>query len=724
MITLNAADTLQGKAGTASVITYTLMGDAVSAGADSFKVLAQGQLAAATAVVYTVPGSTQALVKQIQLANTSGVDVAGVTFYVNGTAATNQITGTIAIPANGTAVYANGVWQVYSSTGALLTGATLLTSDKNKLDNLWIDVTANTIALVAAANTGAQNITAVNAIMAAAPNGSTLYFPPGLYLFNAAWTMPNKMFTFMGRGSNRAGSPATAFTELRWNTNVGATLIVLPGSGNGWYTTFWNLTFTTTVDQTAGAVIDANGNVGINIHECAFQSSGGFFLDVLKYDGGAGSNSANSTVVDSSNIQGFKGTAVRVNAAGSSLVITNTVINGQWGTTAQAGAAGISGGWVGALQIIGCDVIGCVNNLLLNPITANSEVAASIFCTNTYFDSSFGSCIKISGTGATVRCRFDTCSFTTNSGGTAFSAVEIASTFAYTANGQGLDFVNCNAMNTFGTTGTTNGFLISGTADFSIVNCRIAGWTNGVQITPMATAGRTRASLSGNTIGPCGGIGANSTGVVLNAGAAVYGSIILADNDLSGNTVAAYSDASTITANTGQKIMGPNAGAMLAGGYGTVTAATTFTTEVVLAPLTTPLPIGSLQVGTTFRFKVQATAGASSVYTMRIHLGVNGTTADATVLTVAMTAGVTNPGGAVLEGVVAIRTLGSSGVTVATGWGIATGAAAATPVITIPAAAPTATTINTTIANVLTCSVQSSVGTGTVGFATAEVLKP
>lgn len=416
--------------------------------------------------------------------------------------------------------------------------------DKTKLDNIWIDVTANSTALVSTANTGAQNITAINAILAAAPNGSTIYFPKGIYLFNAAWTMPSKSFVFRGVGSNRAGSPATAYTELQWNANVGGTIITLAGSNNAWYTEFNNLTFTASVDQSAGFLLDANGNVGMNVRDCSMQGAGGNFFGVINYGGGAGSNSANSTVVDNVNMSSFKDQGIRVNAAGSSLVISNCVIQGQWGTSTQCATAGVSGGWVGALQITDTDIIGAVNNLLFNPVLANSEVCASVFVSNTYLDNSFGSCLKISGTGATVRCRFDEVSFTTSSATTALSAVEIANSFAYAVGGMGIDFINCNILNTFATTGTTNGFLTSNTADYSISNCRIAGWTNGIQHTPNATAGRSQPMIVDNHIGTTGGFGVNTVGILLNAG--TNGSLEILGNTMTGNTTA-ITDNSTVT---------------------------------------------------------------------------------------------------------------------------------------------------------------------------------
>lgn len=632
-IALATTQSIAGLAGTAGVVNYTITGDVISAGTDSFQLLQQGTIAGSATALYTVPALSQAIIKNINLYNTSASSVP-VTIYLNGTGGGNR-SFQMTIPATGSATW-DGKWVIYDASGVEqfvgsagptgvtgptgstgptgptgvtgLTGPTGVTGptgptgntgvtgvtgatgpgvpsarlinttapitgggdlsadraiaisaattavagsmsaiDKLKLDNVWIDVTSNPTALVLVANTGAQNITAINAILAAAPNGSTIFFPKGTYLFNASWTMPNKMFTFLGEGSNRAGSPATAFTELKWNANVAATLITMAGSGNAWYTRFKSLTFTTTVDQTVGGVIDANGNVGIDILECSMQSNGGFFNDCILYGGGAGSNSANSTVINDCHIQGFKGTGVRVNAAGSSLVISNTVIQGQWGSSSQMATAGISCGWVGALQVIGSDVIGCLNNMLCNPVLANSEVCASVFVTNTYFDNSLGSCIKITGTGATVRCRFDTCSFTTGTGATALSAVEVANTFAYAVGGMGLDFINCNVLNTFATTGTTNGFLLSNTADFSITNCRIAGWTNGIQHTPNATVGRSQPVIMNNHIGTTGGFGVNAVGILLNAG--TNGSLMIMNNTMTGNTTA-ITDNTTVTTAT------------------------------------------------------------------------------------------------------------------------------------------------------------------------------
>jgi hypothetical protein len=120
MISLAATNTLAGKAGTASAITYTITGGDAITTSDAFQILAQGQLGTSATTLYTVPSSTVALINNISLANTTGTAVTGVVLYVNGTAASNQILGGLTIPANGTAVFAEGIWQVYSSTGGVV----------------------------------------------------------------------------------------------------------------------------------------------------------------------------------------------------------------------------------------------------------------------------------------------------------------------------------------------------------------------------------------------------------------------------------------------------------------------------------------------------------------------------------------------------------------------------------------------------------------------------
>lgn len=121
MITLAATNTFKGKAGTATAITYTISGDSVNAGVDTFQILGQGQLAGSTGDLLTttpVPSSTVYLIKEIELTNTTGSNVTGVTFYINGTTSANMAWQG-SIPANGSATYSDSGWRIMDSNGVV-----------------------------------------------------------------------------------------------------------------------------------------------------------------------------------------------------------------------------------------------------------------------------------------------------------------------------------------------------------------------------------------------------------------------------------------------------------------------------------------------------------------------------------------------------------------------------------------------------------------------------
>ena len=119
MLTLAATNTIAGVAGTGTAITYSIFGMTLLSGAETYAVLAQGQLATSVGTLYTVAASTTAFIKQIMLVNATGSIVSGVALFANGTAAGNQITGTIMIPANGTVMIDDDGLAVYDANGSL-----------------------------------------------------------------------------------------------------------------------------------------------------------------------------------------------------------------------------------------------------------------------------------------------------------------------------------------------------------------------------------------------------------------------------------------------------------------------------------------------------------------------------------------------------------------------------------------------------------------------------
>jgi hypothetical protein len=151
LITLAATNTLQGSAGTATAVTYTITGMTLSSTqVETYAVLAQGQLAVSAGVLYTVPAGTSALVKEILLANTTASAVANVKLFVNGTAATNQI-ASINIPANGEAKFDHTGWAVYDGNGSLQTSNIYVAAPAGSVPETSVANLSTDFAIVASA---------------------------------------------------------------------------------------------------------------------------------------------------------------------------------------------------------------------------------------------------------------------------------------------------------------------------------------------------------------------------------------------------------------------------------------------------------------------------------------------------------------------------------------------------------------------------------------------
>lgn len=639
--------------------------------------LLAGRFPALTGDVTTVAGSLAATIAANAVTNAKTATMAAHTYKGN-------ITGSTAVP---TDIGAAALVADLVTNGGLVEG----------LSNV-IDVTQTgpyVVNAVLPGNTAANNNTFIAAILTAAPTGSTIFFPGGTYSFASKITVPAKVFTFAGQGSNLTGG----YTLLNWSSNVGDNLIQL--TGGNWYTQFYNLTMTVTASQTAGAAIAIGDNVSCNINDCTFAGQGATtFFNVLDF---TGTSSGENTVISNVTISKFTNIGINISGALTSPVLFAVVISGQWGTSTQCAAAGVQIQNAGAVLIDDCDVIGCVNNLLINPTT--SIVVASVYVMNTYFDNSLGSCIKITGLGASVRCRFIACSFTTSNAGTAFSAVEITTTV--TAGAQGIDFENCSILNTFGTTGTTNGFLITGAADFSIIACRIAAWTNGINITPFNSNGKTQPMIEDNTIGPTGGYGANSVGILLNAGAVQYGAIMIQNNQLQGNTTP-MTDSSTIATST-QKIISGNGG-LVSGTSKTVANVATVTTTVETIVLQLPIPANSLTVGQIFRVTLAYHPLATSIITARARVGTAGTTGDTAVQTLSATP-LTQATMRFASALLVVTAVGASATVMGTGFEMIH---AGSPAIGAGGVVPTnSIAFNSTVANFLSISLQNTTSTTT-----------
>jgi hypothetical protein len=707
LITLATGSTLNGIAGTASAVTYTISGDSVNGGVDTFGVLGQGQLAGSAGALLTtspVPSSTVYLVKEILLANTTGSNVTGISFYVGGTGGGNKVVGTITIPANGSALYNDDGWHVYDANGYLqyvgatgpqgfigvqgaqgiqgiqgaqgfqgvignqgsqgsqgpqgfqgptgpvssVTGTAPIVSsgggtpaisisaattsaagsmsaaDKTTVNNMWYDVT-NYGVVPNSSGSASANSTAMNTLVqTTAPAGAKFFFPGDYanYYFNGSITVTKNDQTFFGGGQ---------YSTVLFQASTSASLfLVNDGIQN---VTFRDIGLWCTVTMTQGAAIQLGastaGGAGVSqllMKNVGISGYGGtWFNGVAMY----GTVSGEVAIIDGCQFDGYTNWGIAcignttTPTSDASAIVQNTTMNPQ-----GSALAGIYIQQAGAFQIVNCDIISNNNNLLISPLVSTSQVVASVYCINSYFDHAVGSSVKIAGAGATVRCKFLSCYFTITSGATGYSAVEMAGTGVI----EGISFIGCSFLNTFGNSGTSNGLLVTNAYDFQVVDCVISGFTNGIQVTPIATAAVTRLSILANTIGPGGGLSGNTTGILLNAGSATYGQVQIVDNlfpptqgsftanttNITDNSTVALANPKIITNNVGQP-----------GVPVPITAATAGinTTETYLTPAIS-LPANSLLVGSTYRLTLYGTCTttAANVSTFTVRVGTTGTT--------------------------------------------------------------------------------------------------
>ncbi len=121
-ICLTPGSSIHALAGTASVVNILIFGTEQSPdGTQSTnKLLSQAVLGTSDSNIYVANGVITSI-SSIMLANTSASIVSGVALGFNGTAATaaNQFLSSTSIPANGQAIFVDGVLRVYDSGGNL-----------------------------------------------------------------------------------------------------------------------------------------------------------------------------------------------------------------------------------------------------------------------------------------------------------------------------------------------------------------------------------------------------------------------------------------------------------------------------------------------------------------------------------------------------------------------------------------------------------------------------
>lgn len=472
----------------------------------------------------------------------------------------------------------------------------------------WIDVTLQGVNAVLPGNSAAANVTALNAILAAATAGDTLYFPVGTYQFNANITVSIAV-TFQGQMGVGGSVPGTYLETT--STTAGLFTVT-----TNWGAQFSNLGFTCNATQTsaAAAMITNSGMDYVNIVNCTFGGGAGTPLyNCISYTGGT----ANIFVISGCTFAGFAGTAILL-ATGGSGIIQNCTANGNYTGTSYA-VAGINISQSGGLFLSNIQVVSCTTNCLINPTVGNG--VTSVQAVNCYFDQANGSALQISGAGFVQRCLFSSCWFTTLPAASSPSCISINSTYAYTTIGQGIIFNGCYILNTQSTATATGVNLNTGYGDVEITDCLISNWTTGISSTANATSGVSRPLITGCVIGPSGGYAGNATGIALGS-ATTYGTISITGNNLGGNTSNPLTDSSSVVSGS-QKLIVNNTGLPITGNSVTPSATGTALTTGLVTYGTLAIPLGSFRAGQVYRCRAQGvqTTAAAVTYTAQVTLG-------------------------------------------------------------------------------------------------------
>lgn len=499
---------------------------------------------------------------------------------------------------------------------AATTGAagSLSAADKSRLDNWFNKAVYNVLDHgISPANTGAQNVTAWDALMttiAAAVDTATVVFPPSasFYDFASVCAIPAGLHlrvTGYGPGTRTS----EAFGTIIRTTSATANIF----SCGDWYQEFVSLHFRSSATRTAGAAILSGDNIAVNVYDCNFHE----MWNGIVYQGGA--NAGNLSIIDNCGFTETKQFSIQIDGTNANTIIRGSVCDGTLGLA----DAHLEINACGSLLVSDSDFIRGANNVRFNPDSGTKGVF-SVYFTNTFFDTSSGSSVIVMGGAAgcnVQRAKFTNCWFSGSVTGMEFAAN--SSTNKATA----FDFTNCDIYSN-----SSFGVLATQVQDFSMSNCRIAGNTTaGIRLN--ATAGAvTKVLLQNNTIGPTAGIGANGIGVDVVAG--TYGGYVITGNNVTGNTSNLNIVDNGSVGVTANKQISDNLGHILQGslqlstsGNAAVTTGRGAATSGVIQTFlfTCRVPANAVVVGSVFRIVVLLQSQGTGTFIPLLRAGAAGT---------------------------------------------------------------------------------------------------
>lgn len=545
-----------------------------------------------------------------------------------------------------------------------------------------------------------DNLSLWSSFYSGLPTNAVVFWPAGTYRTSGELTInADKHIRFIGAGKVRSTIKTTSATANIFNINATA-----------WYNTFEDLGFASSVTRTAGAYIAVNtaSAVGIDIRNVQMN---GHFQGVLFSGAGAG----NLSILDSLDIASpaTNGVGVKVDGSAINIVISNSTVNSGAGGGAVAGSKNIEINQCGAVQITGCDLIGAVNSLHVNA----TAIVAAVYINNTFFDQSGGSTVKISGGFSSSRIKFSQCGIAAGLNST--HAFEVNGTGAggagsSTALPAGVDLMDCDLYYAPGSS-SGNGIQINGCHDFTIRNCRVTGFSNGINVAT-GNSGLTRFNIVDNVFGPNENLTVTNATDITVANSGTYGSYQIRRNTLGGTIKLA--DAGVLAAGA-QKAIGDNVG--LANGTQAVGVdqAVAVTTETAITALTMNVPANGFRVGTTIRYYIDVVSTNVNAITPRVRCGTTGAITETIIVNTAASTIVPVISQVIrISGAFTVKTTGTTG----TARGQYTSESAAT--VTMTNSAASATTLNTTVSNIIIVTLaQATTGAWTIIGGAIEVVQ-
>lgn len=584
---------------------------------------------------------------------------------------------------------ADGTLIITPGTGAVV--ASLATSYKTKSDNWYNKTVYNVLDNgISTSNTGAQNVTAWDALMAQSIDNATIFFPPSAfsYDFASVAAIPSgRHIRVMGGGNQKSIIRTTSATANIFTVG-------------DWYTEFRGLKFISSVTRSAGAAILSGNNVAMNVIDCDFAA----MFNGIDYSGGV--NAGNLALVFNCHFTDTVNFSIRMDGTNANAIFSKLTAD-----CTVASVAHVEINSCGSLLISDCDFIRATNNMRLNPDSGIKGVF-SVYCVNVFFDTAAGSSVKYMGGAAGTniqRTKYVNCWFSGSVNGIEFAAN--SSTNKATAN----DFVACDIYSNSG-----NGLLATEVQDFSLTNCRIAGNTTSGINTIAAAGAVTKFNIQNCSVGPTAGVGANGIGINIQAG--TYGSYNVTGNTVAGNTSNNnILDAGSV-ATTDMKKVGDNLGHLIKGAVasqGATPLSVPITTETVV--LSARLPANCVTVGQVFRIRATGVMSAANAPTWRVKVGANGTTADTPAWAATALAGAAN-GRHGCDVLLTIRSIGGAGTVNAEGLAQSGTTATAITFAQPTLGVATTTALVTTAVWFLTVTLSQTIGSSLIQQAVIEAL--